>query len=94
VKKRRLFWDGEKGYARCGEVFVRLTQAPMVEGVEEEEMIAFNPEKRVAGLIPKGKPARRMREEEIQAVLKMLERMEAGAMDAIEGGSTIVVLLR
>lgn len=91
--RTRLRWDGRRGTAKhCG-VVVELQESPAI-GVADLTEIEYAPEVRVHTLRIGCGPMQEMNAEQIAAVEKFLVRMASDARDAVEGKSTLVVVIQ
>lgn len=89
---RRLLWAGKRGYARCGDVLVRLRRPPVLPQIGEYEALAFAPPK-MAAVTPAEAQSRHLSRGEIKAIVRLLERMRVNVEDVLDDQSSLVVIV-
>lgn len=92
MHRRRLIWNGSSGVVRFDDVIVRLSKAPVINELGKFEILAYAPGRGVVKY--PSEPIRHLRPEERHACRSMLIQLEAAASDVLEGGSTIVIVVR
>lgn len=89
----RFRWDRTRGIARHEGVSADFTELPELQGFEGATEADFVPG--IIAAVRIGSDAiRDMTADEQKGVLKLLYRMASGARDALEGQSTLVVVIK
>ncbi len=89
----RLRWSHRNGAARHDGVHVHLTQPPVLPGLEAMTEIDYAPN--IVALVRIGcESMRDMSMDEMHDALALLHKMAHDARDAIDGTSTLVVVIQ
>ena len=91
----RLRWDAHShcGCARCDGVQVELRKAPHIEGLDGAVELDFIPHVCAMVRPTPADPMRDMTADEMHDALALLQGMAFQARDALDNGSTIVVVV-
>jgi hypothetical protein len=88
----RLRWGGRKGYASHEEVAAVLYHPPVIKELVPYDELDYAP-RVVAQIRPKNEAMRDMTNDERRQVHALLIRFATEARDALDGGSTLAVVM-